>query len=163
MGPKLTTVEHPEFAAALQDRLEVLKTEVSEAQDRVREWSSVIGQKQDQIERIIALLQSEGVSIDRTDLLGVLPVSLSEVATKVLRQSGAPLHYKDLAGMIEGSGYKIQGMNPEATLLAHLHRTSDQFLRTGRGMWALAEWNLPVEPPRKMRKKRKTAKRPSRA
>jgi hypothetical protein len=153
-----------EFSEALQDRLGSLKAEISEAQARVREWSSVIAQKQVQVEHILDLLRAEGVSIDRTDLFGVLPVSLSEVASKVLRQHGSPLHYKELTRRVEATGFKIQGLNPEATLLALLHRTGDQFSRTGRGIWALKEWNVGIEAsPRKSRRRGKNPKRNSRA
>jgi hypothetical protein len=148
------------FAESLKERLEALKVEIAGAQARMAELSAHIAGKQGQVEHILDLLRSEGVAIDRTDLLGIIPVSLAEVVSKILRETGGPLHYKELAGRVEDAGFRIQGKNPDATLLALLHRYPDGFATPERGMWALSEWNLPKKTaPRRGREKVSRAKR----
>jgi len=150
------------FQTALQTKLTQLKAEIKLAQMEIEDKQLIVQNKQEQIEHVIRLLDAEGVHIDRTELDGTVPVSLAEVLVKVMHDQGArPLHYKTLTKLAEQAGYKIAGQNPQATVIALLHRKKDQFARLDQGMWGLVEWNLPssVSRPQKRRKSRRSSKR----
>src|SRR5262249_50966767 len=132
-----------DFKAALFTRLDQLKSDIQLAQREIEDRQALVKDKQEQVEHVISLLNAEGVSIDRTDLGGTVPVSLAEVLVKVMSgQARRPLHYKALTQLVEDTGYKIGGQNPQATVIALLHRKSDQFVRLGQGTWGLVEWGL---------------------
>ena len=151
------------FKEVLLKRLEDLKTEIGLAQKDIELRSAGIERKRVQVESILSLLDAEGTHIDRASLHGILPVSVVDVVTKVLRENRQPLHYKELLQRIEEEGFRVQGQNPSASLIALLHRRADVFARHGGGVWGLSEWGPgPVRAPKtRRREKRKPARKPT--
>lgn len=66
-----------------------------------------------------------------------------DAVQQVLRQEGVPLHYRQLADTV-GTQAPLRGKDPGATLLAHLSRAADRFVRVGRGIYWLADEPLPA-------------------
>jgi len=83
-----------------------------------------------------------------------------EVVEEVLREAGAPLHYRNLAVMVQG---RIPlGDHPQATLASYLSRAEPgRFVRLGRGIYCLpGQHKAAVEQPvvaRRRRRRRKVA------
>ncbi len=150
-----------EYVQQLQWKLDTLKSEIQKTQAEIEEKSAVVGEKQQQVEHVLKLLDAEGVKIDRTELDGIIPVSLSEVAAKILRDSGEPMHYKKIAAAIQGTGRRIAGQNPPATIIALLHRKKDEFVRLDSGVWGLKEWGKTPQPKKANRKKARRGRRKS--
>lgn len=57
-------------------------------------------------------------------------------AAEVIREAGVPLHYRVLAEEVQ-KHVALGGVDPGATLIAHLHRAQDVFPRVGRGIYGL--------------------------
>lgn len=144
-----------EYVQQLHWKLDTLKSEIQKTQAEIEERNLVVGEKQQQVEHVLKLLEAEGVKIDRTDLDGIIPVSLAEVVAKILRDSGEPMHYKKIAEAVQETGRKVPGQNPPATIIALLHRKKDEFVRLDAGVWALKEWGKTPQ----VKRKRKRAKR----
>ena len=72
-----------------------------------------------------------------------------EAAEWGLRQTGKPLHYRELTRLILEQGlWQTEGKTPEATISAGLGvdirrlRSESRFQQTGKGVFALREWGL---------------------
>lgn len=57
-------------------------------------------------------------------------------AADALKEAGVPLHYRMLAEQVQ-KRVALGGIDPAATLIAHLHRAHDVFPRVGRGVYGL--------------------------
>lgn len=57
-------------------------------------------------------------------------------AAAAIREAGVPLHYRALAEEVQ-KHVALNGVDPGATLIAHLHRAQDVFPRVGRGIYGL--------------------------
>jgi hypothetical protein len=57
-------------------------------------------------------------------------------AADVIREAGVPLHYRVLAEEVQ-KRVALGGVDPGATLIAHLNRARDIFPRVGRGIYGL--------------------------
>lgn len=57
-------------------------------------------------------------------------------AAAVIREAGVPLYYRVLAEEVQ-KHVALGGVDPGATLIAHLHRAQDVFPRVGRGVYGL--------------------------
>lgn len=57
-------------------------------------------------------------------------------AAEAIREAGVPLHYRMLAEQVQ-KRVALGGVDPGATLIAHLHRAQDVFPRVGRGIYGL--------------------------
>ncbi len=148
-----------ELIEQLQWKLDQLKSEIQKNQLEIEHRTSVVAEKQEQVERLLKVLEAEGVKIDRTELDGIIPVSLAEIVSKVLRDNGEPMHYKEIARVIQESGRKIPGQNPPATIIALLHRKKDEFERLDAGIWALKEWGKTPKPKKVKRRKTRRSKK----
>jgi hypothetical protein len=145
------------YVDTLKKRLRALGESSGRQRQQVRQLLESIGEKEEQIEHITSLLRAEGVDLGDEGLPDLSPVSVSDMAYEVLSRldSPEPQHYRQLAKLIMAEGKLIPGQDPAANLIAHLGR-DDRFVRTGRGMYGLAEWGV------KPAKKRGTGRRPRR-
>lgn len=57
-------------------------------------------------------------------------------AAQVIGEAGVPLHYRVLAEEVQ-KRVPLSGVDPGATLIAHLQRAKDFFPRVGRGVYGL--------------------------
>lgn len=148
-----------ELVAQLRLKLDQLKAEIQKTQREIEQKTLVVAEKQDQVEHVLKLLEAEGVVIDRTELDGIIPVSLSEIVSKVLRENGQPMHYKKILEAVQESGRKIAGQNPSATIIALLHRRKDEFVRIDEGIWGLTEWGVAEKKAIRRRKSKRGRKK----
>jgi hypothetical protein len=152
--------ENNTYITALRERLDSLRDGIERRKKRVRTLLEEIASQEEQVGHILQLLTAEGVSPDSVEVQGLQPLSVADMAYEVLsrREDQEPAHYRQLAGEIMSEGKLIPGKNPAANLIAHLGR-DDRFVRTGRGIYGLAEWGLKAAPSRKRRRsRRKTSK-----
>ena len=154
---------HDTYREQLRWKLEQLKEEIIRTQVDIQQKQEFVSQKQDQVEHVLKLLELEGEHIDRTELDGIIPVSLAELVSKILRQQKKPMHYKDITNTIQATNHKIPGQKPEATVIALLHRKKATFARLGPGEWGLKEWGFVAKDEmatgQKRRKRKKIRKR----
>ena len=141
------------YVSALRRRMAELKDEITQERLRVRELLEAISEKEEQLGHILKLLTAEGVDTEGESIESVLLMSVSDMAYEVMTQRAErkPMHYRELADLILAEGKLIPGRDPAANLISHLGR-DDRFVRTGRGLYALAEWGLaPAKKPSKRR------------
>lgn len=88
--------------------------------------------------------------LDFADTEENLFMNALEAAALILKQSGEPLHYKELTKRILRTGlWETQGQTPEATVNAQLavdiknNGSASRFQRTDKGIFALRVWGLP--------------------
>lgn len=62
---------------------------------------------------------------------------------KELKEAGRPLHISELMDRLHGRGVRIPGQGKAANVIAHLSR-DPLIVRPSRGIYGLAEWNLPA-------------------
>ncbi len=60
-----------------------------------------------------------------------------------LKEAGRPLHISELMDRLHGRGVRIPGQGKPANVIAHLSR-DPLIVRSSRGIYGLAEWNLPA-------------------
>lgn len=69
---------------------------------------------------------------------------------ELLTVAGKPVHIREIREGLIQKGVPLPGRGDEANIILRLRRSTDRFVRTGRGMYALASWGLPeVKPTRK--------------
>lgn len=152
--------KNQELISQLKWKLDQLKSEIQKNQIEIEQRTAIVAEKQEQVERLLKVLEVEGVKIDRTDLDGIIPVSLSEIIIKILKDKGEPMHYKQITEAVTQSGHRVQGQNPPATIIALLHRKKEDFVRVGEGLWALKEWGVSIQKKAvKRKKKRRTVRK----
>lgn len=128
-------------------RSEVL-TDIEGLRSAASEIANKLAAKEGQLRNLDDLLALEAESPGRAaDADSVPPRGtplksqrFTDAAVSVLAESGAPIHYQDLARMLNDRGVYVPGKDPGANLIAHMLR-DDRFSRAvGRGMYGLAEW-----------------------
>ncbi len=111
---------------------------------------------EDALHHVDALLRYEGHHIRPLPTAGdrcappVVPLrtsgSVTDMAVDLLEQRDEPMHFRDMAAVLQGEGVYIPGKDPAATLLSRMSRDS-RFKRTKRrGVYALSIW--PARRPR---------------
>lgn len=143
--------------------LEALKKDAEKLREQIEPLMAAWRHKQEQIaalEHALKLLEAEPTPSDLQATLqpdgGVHKPS--EVAYRLLAKAKRPLHYRELLGLMEASGFAMPGENPGANLLAHIGR-DERIVRVGSGTYGLAEWGMKKPA---ARRRRKQASRPSR-
>ncbi len=80
-------------------------------------------------------LTSDGPSLTFAEW-GPKSRAIYTAAAEVIQEAGVPLHYRVLAAEVQ-KHVPLSGVDPGATLIAHLHRAQDLFPRLGRGIYGL--------------------------
>jgi hypothetical protein len=147
--------ERDTYIDALRARLQELRDAIDQEKLQVRTLLETINEKEERGGYIVKLLAAEGIVTEGQNPDGAAPMTLSDMAYHVLAKldNAKPVHYRDLADLITAQGKLIPGREPAANLISHLSRDK-RFVRTGRGMYALAEWGL--RPARKGSPRRRT-------
>jgi hypothetical protein len=70
----------------------------------------------------------------------IKPRGVRDKAFLVLKKSGSPKHFREIAQMINAAGFSNRGANPQ-TVHNELIKDS-RFVLVGRGIYGLAEWGL---------------------
>ena len=111
---------------------------------RLREQQAALldemSRKEVQLRNIELLLESEGFLVPEQRVLRPgRDGSLSDRAFVILKETGKPWHYRQLADKLREIGVHIPGNDRAANLLSHIGR-DERFQRVKRGTYALAEW-----------------------
>jgi hypothetical protein len=128
-----------------QKRQEIL-VEIEESRKEAAEISVRIAMKEAQLKNIDDLLAIEGgrmtpISNRQLEEGGGdgRARSLVDEAAGALAAAGKPTHYRQLVSLLADRNVYVPGKDPGANLIAHISR-DDRFVRTGRGIYGLAEW-----------------------
>jgi hypothetical protein len=84
---------------------------------------------------------------------------IEPVVEEILGCAGAPMHVRSIWQALVDRRVPLPGRGDEANIILRLRRDSDRFVRTGRGMYGLKAWNLPVVPPATRRVRRSRSRR----
>jgi hypothetical protein len=88
-----------------------------------------------------------------------LPV-IEDRIEDILRTNGKPMHISELRDSLIQMGVPLPGRGDEANIILRLRRSSDRFIRTERGTYALTSWGIPEYSPtpnkKRVLKRRKT-------
>ena len=131
----------------LDDVIHDLQIEYSRRLEELRAEKKPL---EDALHNVDALLRYEGHHIRPLPTAGdrsappVVPVKASrtttDMAVDLLEERNEPMHYRDMAAVLQGEGVYIPGKDPAATLLSRMSRDS-RFKRTKRrGVYALSKW-----------------------
>lgn len=122
-----------------------VREELAELRKHQSSLGDEVSKRDSQLRSILALLESEGYVESRSIASGLDPNgSIADCAYAVLRESGQPTYYKDLAARVLEMGISIPGKDAAANLLSHIGR-DDRFQRVKRGTYALTEWKAPKQ------------------
>jgi hypothetical protein len=79
---------------------------------------------------------------------------------QLLHAAGEPMHIGVIRERLIEQGVPLPGRGDEANIILRLRRDSARFVRTGRGTYGLASWNLVEVPPtakkRRLRRQRRS-------
>jgi hypothetical protein len=99
-----------------------------------------ISRKEVQLRNIELLLESEGYLVPEQRVLRPgKDGSLSDHAFAILKETGKPWHYRQLADKLREIGVHIPGNDRAANLLSHIGR-DERFQRVKSGTYVLTEW-----------------------
>jgi hypothetical protein len=90
------------------------------------------------------------------------PKALPEIEDHIetlLSKAGVPVHIREIRERLIRAGVPLPGRGDEANIILRIRRAGLRFVRTERGTYGLASWNLPTyaPPPRKRRVRRRKA------
>jgi hypothetical protein len=146
------------WSASLSQEVEHLRVQLEQIQHALAEAE----EKQALVQRLLELdgevpellLTSKGrpdtaEAASLGDGLGPAPAgsgggqSLEDAVVSILRASGQPLHVSDIRARLIADGIRIPGRGDDANIIVRLRKIPEQFTRTARGTYALADWGLP--------------------
>jgi hypothetical protein len=157
-----TGMESPEmlslWADDLQREIDQISVEMLPLQKRLE----ATREKLDLVKRLIHLSAPDGqnaITESKSSQGNALP-EIEDHIEKILAQAATPLHISQIREQLIASAIPLPGRGDEANIILRIRRASSRFVRTGRGTYALASWNLPTyaAPFRKkrVRRRRKT-------
>ena len=131
--------------------------EVEQLEQQLGVYQATVQLRKEQlaaIDRLLESLQMEHAAEQGASSAVERPEagSLTDAVVAVLDQEGGPLHYREIAKRLKEKGVRIPGGNPEANLIAHMHR-DNRLSRVARGTYSLAVWNLRPAPERRRRRR----------
>ena len=141
---------------ALQAWTETIEQEIKEITSEIlplQQQLDAAREKLDLVRRLIHLSTSKVVSpegnVDTTPspLQPVTLPGIEDHIEKVLRSQGKPVHISEIRASLIKMGVPLPGRGDEANIILRLRRANDRFIRTGRGTYALTEWNMPEYSP----------------
>ena len=140
------------FDSQVKTQIKSLSEEIKGLEEEIRPKLAKIEENKARIEHLEKYLQvSEPLQpakdekqrmIRRTPIPTKHPQRLSDLAIKVLREIGHPVHYSTLMEKIENEeNFEIPGSDPKANFTAHLANTTEIIRIEGkRGFYGLKEW-----------------------
>ena len=132
-----------EYIPVLKNKLKVLEREISTLRNKVSDLFKNITAKQEQMHHILELLAIEGYDPTTKEKIDAGDVHITDIAFNILNNdsSNDPLHYRDLANLIQSKGFYIPGKDPAANLLSQINR-DDRFIRVSSGTYGLTKWRI---------------------
>lgn len=133
------------FDLQVKEQIESLKAENQRIEDEIKPKQKKIEENTIKIKHLNEYLSvSSNIPtklVRRRRLLHVTPNdTFEDVAVRVLKRHGEPVHYLELKEKMENEeNYTIGGKDPIANITAHLSN-STQIIRFERGIYGLKEW-----------------------
>jgi hypothetical protein len=157
-----TAQSEEQWLLTVRARLAAKETRRNEVQGRLTELEEEASLLAQEVEHLKALLPPNAAPVpaveehpargapDRSEVLPPLSPGIGwELdAIAILRETGEPLHYRELFKRLRSRGHRFGGQNPAATFLTALTR-ADHFQRVGRGVYSIAVDNLATTSPMK--------------
>ena len=139
---------------AIREQLRIAATELARQQAKI----ASLKEEEKLWERLLALRQGLAEPEIRSDEAphaageGVGKAAMKAVYDE-LDKTQRPLHISEIMRLLASRGVELPGAGEQANLISHLRR-DDRFVRTSRGMYALAAWGLTNEQPPPVRARR---------
>lgn len=159
----------PENEEALKAWAENIEREIAEITSSIlplQQRLEASREKYDLVQRLIHLsTPSSALSYKNTDISHSLPqapttIGVEDYIEDILRSNGKPMHIKEIRASLIHNGVPLPGRGDEANIILRLRRAVNRFVRSGRGIYALTEWNIPEYLPKsnkkRVRRQRKT-------
>lgn len=80
---------------------------------------------------------------------------------QILLQTGHPMHIREIRTSLIERGVPLPGRGDEANIILRLRRARDRFIRTERGTYALAAWQMTEYAPAPRKKTIRKRKKPN--
>ena len=151
------------WAETIEQEIKQITSEILPLQQRL----DAAHEKLDLVRRLIHLSTSNAVSLVGNVATAPAPLQtvtlpgIEDHIEKVLRSQGKPVHISEIRASLIQMGVPLPGRGDEANIILRLRRANDRFVRTGRGTYALKEWNMPEYSPalikKTVRKQKKAA------
>jgi hypothetical protein len=154
-----TNEKHRKQLQSWADATELEIHEITAALNPLQQRLQAVRERLDLIQRLIRLENpcSSEASAQGNTSGQVAPPSVavrSQPGTDVedhletiLRESGNPMHIRDLRQALIERGIPLPGKGDEANIILRLGRAKDRFVRTGRGQYGLSKWGIESVPP----------------
>jgi hypothetical protein len=143
---KVRAAQLTEWHGELSAELKADQAGLAELQKRIRTTE----QRLQHVEGLLAI--EPGGTIDSATSPACTQ-DLLDACQELMRDLARPVHVKDLHDALLKKGVPIPGKGTEANLISRLQKSSDRFIRTGRGTYALMDSGLrEVRPTRKRRR-----------
>lgn len=124
-----------EWEATLRAESESLRSERS----RIEADLQRVSKKLELVRQMLSLEHSPNPSTPQSDLTEgkATPSGVKEMTSKILAESGSPMHISEIHRKFVERGYPIPGQGTAFNILAHLVNDKT-FVRVARGTYALA-------------------------
>ena len=160
--PVLTKMEDAKVLAEWASAIEKEIAEISSSMSPLQLRLEAAKEKLDLIHRLMHLNTGPSQATPRPSQRSGLsqrhagPPEIEDRIEELLREASKPLHISLIRDSLVQKGIPLPGRGDEANLILRIRRASGRFVRTGRGMYGLAEWHLPeYSPPQKRKRVRR--------
>ena len=132
--------------------LEDARQQLAEIQKHIRDSE----QRLELVNNLLALERpKESVVLESKPLMS--SDELLDACEKLVRETGRPMHIRELHAALLNRGVPLPGRGEEANLIVRLQRSGGRFVRVGRGTYAPAELGFTeVKPSRTRRRARRS-------
>ena len=148
-------MEKPIRTDELLNWREAVKKEVALKQELISQAQKKLVEYQERLELIDQLIQLENSSMEKMNksvTTNSYSDNLVEECVAFLRQVGKPMHIADIHGYLLKKGIALPGKGNEANVISRIQRSQGKIVRTGRGVYGLAELGAVEVKPSKKRK-----------
>jgi HB1, ASXL, restriction endonuclease HTH domain len=128
-----------EFAKTLRAKREEVAGTIDKMRRQIAGLSEELAVREAQMRNLDELLRLEAGAETAAERKGGMQGGEAkpiDAAEQMLRDVGRPMHYQELAKMLQAGGVFIPGKNPAANLLTQMTRDR-RFRKTGRGIYAV--------------------------
>ena len=144
----MTNIQEVSFDLQVKEEINRLKLENQNIEEEIKPKQQKVEENIKKIDHLTKYLSIAIPEKKTESIVGLRrrrrPINFNntfeDVALKVLKNHGEPLHYVDLKKKMENEeNYIIGGKDPDTNMTAHLSN-SDKIVRFDRGIYGLKEW-----------------------
>lgn len=146
-------------AETLQRLAEEIESEIAELRSGILPLQQRLDAAREKLDLVHRLIHLSSPSNDSTSTQhgsaspSSSPLQLEDYMERILLTAGTPLHIRQIRASLIEMGVPLPGKGDEANIILRLRRASDRFIRTERGTYALAAWNMPSYSPTPRKRK----------